>query len=75
MKFYFTFGFGHTGKNLQSLAKRYCVINAPTEEEARSIMHKSRGPKWSMCYTETEFAGQVERYNLQEVRLEEACLE
>ena len=75
MKFYFTFGCGHTDKSLRSLFKNYCIIDAPTEDEAREVMHKARGIKWSMCYNEDEFKGQPERYGLTEVSLEEACLE
>ena len=58
---YFTFGYGQEhGPN------GYCKIQG-TYREAREEMVRRHGIKWAFQYSEDQFAGQVEKYNLHEV--------
>lgn len=68
-KYYFTFGANHTDKNGVSLGNRYCVIEAPEEGVARTMMAVARGMKWAFSYPESLFAGQAEKFGLKEVKL------
>jgi hypothetical protein len=70
-KFYFTFGSNHATKQGRSLRNNYCVIEAPTDLEAREAMVNARGLKWSTSYDEARFEGQAEEYDLKEVSLED----
>lgn len=40
-----------------------------TYSEARKKMLKHFGNKWGFQYTEKEFAGQIEKFGLQEIKL------
>lgn len=71
MKFFITFGSAHLDKNGNKLSKAFVVIEAPTEDEARDIMLQNRGQAWAFMYTEPEFAGQIEKYGLHQVELED----
>lgn len=54
-KHYFTFGYRDedpdTGENL---AKKYCLIEAPSSSEARAYMFVFFGNKWAFQYSEEE---------------------
>ncbi len=63
-KYFFTFGSNMYTSEGFSLARSYVVIEAESENDAREKMFKARGDKWSFCYTEEEFSGQVEKYKL-----------
>lgn len=58
MKYYFTFGFGTPYKDC------YLEIEAENYDAAREEMVRLHGTKWAFQYTEEEFKGQVEKYNL-----------
>lgn len=63
-KWYFTFGSGQTDEDGNSLYNYYLRIKARSYLEARNKMNSLRGDKWSFQYSEQEFAGQPEKYNL-----------
>lgn len=58
---YFTFGFGQTHANC------YHKIHG-TALSACKVMVERFDDKWSMQYSEKEFAGQAEKYNLKEIK-------
>lgn len=66
MKYYFTFGSGHHDTHGRSLAKYYVVVEAADYRAARQEMFEAFGPKWAFQYTEEEFAGQPEKYGLEQ---------
>ena len=54
--YYFTFGQSHQHPETGELMKDYWVeIKNKTIDEARKIMFKCYGTKWSMQYDETDF--------------------
>ena len=59
-KWYFTWGCG------QEFPHCYTMIKG-TFEEARDIMVRDYGIAWSMQYSESEFAGQAEKYGLKQI--------
>lgn len=59
-RWYFTWGCG------QEFPHCYTMIEGEFEE-AREIMVDRYGCSWSMQYSESEFAGQVEKYGLREI--------
>ncbi len=61
---YFTFGFSH------AFPRGYMKITG-TFHTARNKMIEKFGTKWSMQYSEEQFAGQVEKYGLHEVPYED----
>lgn len=69
---YFTFGFGHTDSRGRSLARRFVKLNG-TFDETREAMFSAHGAAWAFQYNAAQFAGQVERYGLREISLEELC--
>lgn len=69
---YFTFGSGHTDNHGRSLARRFVKLNG-TQAETREAMFSARGAAWSFQYNTAQFAGQVERFGLREIYLEELC--
>lgn len=60
--YYFTFLYG--SKNRNKYVKFY-----GTYSEAREQMFKHFGDKWAFQYDEKEFAGQIEMFGLQEIKL------
>jgi hypothetical protein len=83
MEFYFTFGFEHRLVSYNperpmnspsvfaqgiSLDHRYVIIEADDREEARAKMLNLFGRDWAFQYSEKEFAGQVEKYGLKELK-------
>lgn len=73
--FYFTFGTDHKTREGMSLWNFFVKIQAEKEEEARLKMYEKRGLIFAFCYTEKEFKGQIEEFNLKEIRLEEVKLD
>lgn len=69
---YFTFGFDHTDSRGRSLARCFVKLNG-TFDEAREAMFSARGVAWAFQYSAAEFTGQVEKYGLREISLEELC--
>lgn len=57
--FYITFGFADQVKR-----NKYQKITAPTYDLARHAVFGEHGNKFAFMYTEAEFKGQPERYNL-----------
>jgi hypothetical protein len=64
MKLYVTYGFG------SNLANCYSVVEANTEEACRQKVRNVCGGKYAFTYSEKNFEGQVEAYNLKEVELQ-----
>lgn len=62
--FYVTFGYAHSDPP-GLLMKKYLVVKAADELDAREKVITEIGRKWAFIYDETEFAGQVEKYNLE----------
>ena len=62
--FYVTYGFG------TNLANKYSVIEACDYATARARIFKEIQGKFAFMYDESEFAGQVEEFNLDEVSLQ-----
>ena len=60
-KWFFTFGFGQPHEGCY-----HCISGE--KEFARESMYKKFGEKWSMMYSEAEFRGQAEEYNLKEIK-------
>ena len=58
---HFTFCIG------SDLGKKYTMIKG-TYNEARDKMFNSWGKHWAFQYSEKEFAGQAEKYNLTEIK-------
>jgi hypothetical protein len=46
----------------------YHVIETPSALVARALMMERFGKKWAFQYSEKEFEGQIEKYNLHEVQ-------
>lgn len=70
-RFYFTFGMGYNLRN------SYVVVEAENHQQARIAFQEARakidsmgGRLYAFSYTETEFAGQVEKYGLTEVPID-----
>ena len=61
-RYFFTFGFGSEDKD------KYFVIDAIDYIEARRIMFERFGTKWAFQYSEQEFDGQAEKYDLTELK-------
>lgn len=69
-KYYFTFGSNHvapkgTEKEGKSLFRYYVEVKAQDRETARGLMFARYQAKWSFCYSEEEFEGQIQQYCLQ----------
>ena len=73
MKFYFTYGSNHLTQDGRSLGQYYTMIEAENMEEARTIMFKARGAKWSFNYATAEGAG-IRDWDLKEISLEDVRL-
>lgn len=73
MKFYFTFGSSQRTARGEGLLNKFVCLEGGFAE-TRAAMHEARGPKWAFQYSETEFAGQPEKYGLVEVPLEYVTL-
>lgn len=58
---FFTFGFGQPHKDC------YHKITA-TKDSAEHAMNARFGKNWSMMYSAKEFDGQIETYNLKEIK-------
>ncbi len=64
--FIVTFGFGQSDPNTgEPLGNCYAVVYARSEVEARMIMHKHHGGKWSFIYGSEHEAG-VEEFGLKQ---------
>lgn len=63
-KYFFTFGSNQKDKNGMSLANCYFELPAQDFFKAREKMFALRKSDWSFQYTEKEFEGQKEKYNL-----------
>lgn len=71
-EFFATFGSNHSDDKGNSLHNNYVRLTAPGKAEARMVMFNRFGNKWSFVYSESEFKGQAEKYNLTEVPLPDA---
>lgn len=60
--YYFTFLYGSENRN------KYVKFFG-TYSEAREQMFSHFGDKWGFQYTEKEFAGQIEKFGLQELKV------
>jgi hypothetical protein len=72
--FYFTYGSKHQTIDGMSLGNYYTEIEAEDDDAAREIMHKARGPKWSMVYSSSEAAG-VNKFGLLPAPLDKVTLD
>lgn len=62
--FYVTYGHG------SNLRDCYSVVEGEDYAECRRILHEAIGDNFAFMYSEEEFAGQVEDYNLRKVELQ-----
>jgi hypothetical protein len=62
--FYVTYGFG------SNLAKRYSVVQGKDYRDARQLVDAVTKGKFAFMYSEEDFAGKAEKYNLTEVDLQ-----
>lgn len=63
---YFTFGSAHLDHKGKPLTNKYYIVHADAYITARKLMFKVFGSFWAFQYSEEEFKGQVEAYNLVE---------
>lgn len=61
--FYVTFGFGSQKANC------YSEVPAGNTQEARDVVEDAVGKNYAFIYSEDEFAGQPEKYNLKKIPL------
>lgn len=69
-KYYFTYGANHQTKSGMSLGNFYTEIEAESEDHARAIMWKSRGPKWAFSYAEKFKNQSIDRFDLIQIGLD-----
>lgn len=67
-KFFFTFGVNQLDNDGKSLGNYYYAIKAKNSREARQEMFFLRGDNWSFQYSEKDFEGQIEDFNLKEAK-------